>query len=102
MSENAQPGSPDEGGRAAVSVYADGRLTGLNVHVREDTGLAASDYPAEGRMVLRIGDPIESDVSVFMPVPVLAALIDVLNESYTRLTAGAVAPVPSGFAWLAA
>src|SRR5260370_4398555 len=46
-----------ERGRAVVSVYADGRVTGLSVHLREGTRLAVRAYPAEGRVVLEAGRP---------------------------------------------
>jgi hypothetical protein len=82
-------GTPAEAGRPVVSVYADGQVTGLSVHVREGTALGTSDYPAEGRTVLHIGEtmPTFGGVSVFVPsVPALAALIDTLNTAYVRLS----------------
>jgi hypothetical protein len=95
MSQASDASSP---GRPVVSVYADGGLIGLYVHVREGTGLAASEYPAERRVVLRIGGAVSSGgVSVFLSAPALAGLIDVLNASYTRLASppAAVSAVPA-------
>jgi hypothetical protein len=70
-------------GSAPVTVYADGQVTGLNVHVRESTRLATREFPAEGRVVLEIGSP---QVSVFLSQSALAALIDRLNAAYLRLS----------------
>src|SRR5260370_38449787 len=78
-----------ERGRAVVSVYADGRVTGLSVHLREGTRLAVRAYPAEGRVVLEAGEPGTGSVQVFVPsAGVLAGLIDVLNAAHGRLSVG--------------
>ena len=91
MADKDANGVLTEGGRPVVAVYADGQMTGLSVHVREGTDLVTSDYPAEGRTVLHIGGlatglgPL-GGVSMFLPLPALAALIDVLNAAHVRLT----------------
>jgi hypothetical protein len=78
-------GTAGEGFGPAVCVFADGEVTGLSVHVRQGTPLSTRDFPPEGRAVLNIGSGVRA-VTVFVRTAELAELIDVLNESYTRLS----------------
>jgi hypothetical protein len=73
-------------GRCHLTVNADGsRITHLSAHVDSGTTLRATEYPAESRVVLNLGDRSTGSVAVFLPADELARLIDVLNAAYTRV-----------------
>ena len=77
---------PEPNGPCAVQLAADGsRITRLSGHLRSDTGVTATEYPAEGGAVIHLGEWLAESVDVYVQAPELARLIDVLNATYTRL-----------------
>jgi UDP-N-acetylglucosamine enolpyruvyl transferase len=72
---------------AAIGIYADGDDTQVRVHMRAHCKPRTADYPAEGRMVVSLPGGGASSVDLFVPsVDALGALIEILNDSYVRLT----------------
>jgi hypothetical protein len=77
---------PLSDGRCHLNLDADGsRITRLSAHVDGGTAMRVSEYPAESRVVLSLGDRFAGSVAVFLPAAELARLIDALNASYTRV-----------------
>jgi hypothetical protein len=73
-------------GPCPVHLAADGPLiTLLSAHVLGDTGLRVTEYPAERRAVVHLGARRAESVNLFVGLPKLERLIDVLNTTYTRL-----------------
>ena len=69
-----------------LSIDADGsRITRLNAHVDDRTGVTVREYAAESRVVVHLGPSLDPTVSVFIGAPELARLIDRLNAAYTRV-----------------
>jgi hypothetical protein len=56
----------------------------LSAHVEPETGIQVREYPAESRIVLRLGEWDES-LDVYVGAPELARLIDALNAAYVRV-----------------
>ena len=78
--------APLADGRCHLNFDADGsRITRLSAHVDGGTAMRVSEYPAESRVVLSLGDRLAGSVAVFLPAVELARLIDVLNAAYTRV-----------------
>jgi hypothetical protein len=77
---------PHSDGRCHLNFDADGsRITRLSAHVDGGTAMRVSEYPAESRVVLSLGDRFAGSVAVFLPAAELERLIDVLNAAYTRV-----------------
>lgn len=75
-------------GPCLLNVAADGsRITRLSAHVHPDTAVSATEYRPERRVVLHLGQRLTDSVDVYVRLPELARLIDVLNAAYTRLVA---------------
>ena len=73
-------------GRCHLNLNADGaRITHLSAHVDSGTVMRVLEYPAESRVVLDLGDRLAGSLAVFLPAAELERLIDVLNDSYTRV-----------------
>lgn len=86
MSNDKERGQQASARAAAVTTHGAGSPRRTSVHLRPGTALATVDYPAEGRTVVKLGDPESDHVAVFVRLPELAQLIDTLNDAYTRLT----------------
>lgn len=56
--------------------------------------MRATEYPAESRVVLDLGDRTAGGVAVFLRAAELARLIDVLNDAYTRVACRPYADEP--------
>ena len=73
-------------GRCPVYVAANGsQFTRLSAHVEPETGVTVSEYPAERRAVLHLGERWRDSLDVYLGAAELARLIDVLNAAYTRV-----------------
>jgi hypothetical protein len=80
-------------GRCHLNFEADGsQITRLFAHVDGGTVMRTTDYPAESRVVLDLGDRSAGGVAVFLRAAELARLIDLLNDAYIRV---ACRPMPS-------
>jgi hypothetical protein len=87
---------PAPDGRCALYLAADGsRITRLSAHIESCTGLHVTEYPAERRAVVHLGNRFSESVQLFVPVRELERLIDALNSAYIRLTSP---PATSGTA----
>ncbi len=82
-------------GADACGVYldADGsRISRLSAHIRPTTGVRVSEYPAERRAVVHLGERYAESVELYVSTAALARLIDTLNDTHTRLIARDGAP----------
>jgi hypothetical protein len=75
-------------GPCGVYLDADGsRISRLSAHIRSTTGVRVSEYPAERRAVVHLGERYAESVELFVSAAALARLIDALNATHSRLIA---------------